>query len=56
VSYIFPYNLYKLQDKIALSVAGVIEPALEAAEMRRSVARPTTDLSADDARRLPSTQ
>src|SRR5262249_43124649 len=35
-------------DRIALSVAGVIEPALQAAEMRRSAARPTTDLGAYD--------
>jgi tetratricopeptide (TPR) repeat protein len=33
---------------VAVSVAGVIEPALQAAEMRRSAARPTTDLSAYD--------
>ena len=31
-----------------VSVAGVIEPALQAAEMRRSAARPTTDLTAYD--------
>ena len=31
-----------------MSVAGVIEPALQAAEMRRSAARPTTDLTAYD--------
>jgi len=41
-------DVFELQDKIALSVAGVIEPALQAAEMRRSAARPTTDLSAYD--------
>jgi TolB-like protein len=41
-------DVFELQDKIAVSVAGVIEPALEAAEMRRSAARPTTDLSAYD--------
>jgi TolB-like protein len=39
-------DVFDLQDKIALSVAGVIEPALQAAEMRRSAARPTTDLNA----------
>src|SRR5207302_2145524 len=39
-------DVFELQDKIALSVAGVIEPALQAAEMRRSAARPTTDLTA----------
>src|SRR6266545_5559594 len=39
-------DVFDLQDKIAISVAGVIEPALEAAEMRRSAARPTPDLTA----------
>jgi adenylate cyclase len=41
-------DVFHLQDKVASSVAGVIEPTLQAAEMRRSVARPTTDLSAYD--------
>jgi tetratricopeptide (TPR) repeat protein len=41
-------DVFELQDKIAVSVAGVIEPALQAAEIRRSVARPTTDLTAYD--------
>jgi TolB-like protein/class 3 adenylate cyclase len=41
-------DVFELQDKVASSVAGVIEPALLAAEMRRSAARPTTDLSAYD--------
>jgi adenylate cyclase len=41
-------DLFEFQDKIAFSVAGVIEPALQAAEMRRSAARPTTDLTAYD--------
>jgi len=41
-------DVFELQDKIAISVAGIIEPALQAAEMRRSAARPTTDLSAYD--------
>src|SRR5205807_6373554 len=36
-------DIFELQDKIALTVAGVIEPALQAAEMRRSAARPMTD-------------
>src|SRR5207253_3190712 len=40
--------VFELQDRVALSVAGVIEPTLQAAEMRRSIARPTTDLSAYD--------
>src|ERR1700676_104698 len=41
-------DIFELQDKIAVSVAGVIEPALQAAEMRRSAARPTIDLTAYD--------
>jgi adenylate cyclase len=41
-------DVFELQDRVAISVAGVIEPALQAAEMRRSAARPTTDLSAYD--------
>jgi tetratricopeptide (TPR) repeat protein len=41
-------DVFELQDKVAVSVAGVIEPALQAAEMRRSSGRPTTDLSAYD--------
>ncbi len=35
-----------LQDKVAVSVAGVIEPALQTAEIRLSSGRPTTDLTA----------
>jgi len=41
-------DVFELQDKVAASVAGVIEPTLQVAEMRRSAARPTTDLSAYD--------
>jgi adenylate cyclase len=41
-------SIFDLQDKVAISVAGVIEPALRAAETRRSVVRPTTDLTAYD--------
>jgi hypothetical protein len=41
-------DVFELQDKIAVSVAGVIEPALQAAEMRRSAERPTSDLTAYD--------
>jgi adenylate cyclase len=41
-------DVFDLQDKVASSVAGVIEPVLQAAEMRRSAARPTTDLGAYD--------
>src|SRR5215469_14494015 len=41
-------DVFELQDKVASSVAGVIEPALQAAETARSTARPTTDLTAYD--------
>jgi adenylate cyclase len=41
-------DVFELQDRVALSAAGVIEPALQAAEMRRSAARPTIDLTAYD--------
>src|SRR5258706_6259939 len=41
-------DVFELQDKVASSVAGVIEPALQAAETARSVGRPTNDLAAYD--------
>jgi len=41
-------DVFELQDKVASSVAGVIEPALQAAETTRSANRPTTDLTAYD--------
>jgi adenylate cyclase len=41
-------DVFELQDRVAVSVAGVIEPALQAAEMRRSAARLTIDLTAYD--------
>jgi adenylate cyclase len=41
-------DIFDLQDKVAVSVAGVIEPALQAAETARSVERPTQDLTAYD--------
>jgi TolB-like protein/class 3 adenylate cyclase len=41
-------DVFDLQDKVATSVAGVIEPALEAAETGRSAHRPTDDLTAYD--------
>jgi TolB-like protein/class 3 adenylate cyclase len=41
-------DVFELQDRIAISVAGVIEPTLQAAEIRRSTARPTHDLTAYD--------
>ena len=41
-------DVFKLQDQVASSVAGVIEPTLQAAETARSAGRPTNDLSAYD--------
>jgi adenylate cyclase len=41
-------DVFVLQDRVAISVAGVIEPALQAAEIRRSEDRPTNDLAAYD--------
>jgi len=41
-------DLFDLQEKVASSVAGVIEPALQAAETTRSANRPTADLTAYD--------
>src|ERR1700726_3549863 len=41
-------DVFDLQDQVAISVAGVIEPALQAAETARSTGRPTADLSAYD--------
>jgi TolB-like protein len=41
-------DVFELQDKVAVSVAGVIEPTLQAAEARRSAERPTGDLTAHD--------
>src|SRR6266436_438963 len=41
-------DVFDLQDEVAVNVAGVIEPALQAAEIRRSAARPTADLTAYD--------
>jgi TolB-like protein len=40
----FLEDVFELQDKVAVSVAGVIEPTLQAAEARRSSERPTNDL------------
>jgi len=44
----FLENVFELQDSVAISVCGVIEPALQAAEIRRSENRPTNDLAAYD--------
>src|SRR5271165_4923402 len=41
-------DVFDLQDKVASSVAGVIEPALQAAETARLAGRPTDDLTAYD--------
>ena len=41
-------DVFDLQDKVASSVAGVMEPALQAAETARSAGRPTNDLTAYD--------
>jgi TolB-like protein/class 3 adenylate cyclase len=41
-------DVFELQDKVASSVVGVIEPTLRTAEIRRSVQWPTHDLTAYD--------
>ena len=41
-------DIFELQDKVAISVAGVIEPALQVAETARSSGRPTNNLTAYD--------
>ena len=41
-------DVFELQDEVASSVAGVIEPTLQAVEIRRSSGRPTCDLTAYD--------
>jgi adenylate cyclase len=41
-------DVFDLQDQVATAVAGVIEPALQAAEQRRASRRPTDDLTAYD--------
>jgi adenylate cyclase len=41
-------EIFDLQDQVAVSIAGVIEPTLQAAEIRHSVERPMTDLTAYD--------
>jgi len=41
-------DIFEFQDRVAVSVAGIIEPTLQAVEVRRSAARQTTDLSAYD--------
>src|SRR5262249_25059174 len=39
-------EVFKFQDEVASGVAGVIEPALQAAEAARSARRPTAQLTA----------
>ena len=41
-------EIFELQERVASSVAGVIEPALQAAEATRSAGCPTADLTAYD--------
>jgi TolB-like protein len=41
-------DVFDIQEKVAISVAGVIEPTLQAAETARSANRPTNDLTAYD--------
>jgi adenylate cyclase len=41
-------GVFELQDQVALSVAGVIEPTLQAAEVQRSSRRPVNNLGAYD--------
>ncbi|MBP0447812.1 winged helix-turn-helix domain-containing protein [Roseomonas sp. SSH11] len=41
-------DVFELQDRVTEAVAGALEPNLEAAELRRSTAKPTQDLSAHD--------
>ena len=39
-------DVFELQDKVAISVAGIIEPTLQTAEIQLSSGRPTTNLTA----------
>jgi adenylate cyclase len=41
-------EIFELQDSVAFSVAGVMESTLQAAEIKRSTERPTSDLTAYD--------
>jgi adenylate cyclase len=41
-------DVFALQDKVALSVAAVIEPAVQSAEVRRAARRPTESMGAYD--------
>jgi adenylate cyclase len=50
-------DIFELQDRVASGVAGIIEPTLQAAEIRQSGERPTSELTAYDLylRALPYT-
>jgi adenylate cyclase len=41
-------DVFELQDNVAVGVAGIVEPTLRAAEIRRAVDRSTNDLTAYD--------
>lgn len=41
-------DIFELQDRAATSIAGVVEPMIEALEMRRSTGGPTSDLTSYD--------
>jgi adenylate cyclase len=43
-----PDDVFALQDRVALSVAGVIEPTVHDAEIRRATQRPTVNIDAYD--------
>ncbi len=38
-------DVFAIQDRVALSVAGVIEPTIQGAEVRRAAARPTENMN-----------
>ena len=41
-------DVFALQDRVALSVAGIIEPTIEKAEIRRASSRPTENMGSYD--------
>jgi adenylate cyclase len=51
-------DVFALQDRVALAVAGKIEPTVQQAEIRRALARPTENMGSYDLylRALPLTQ
>jgi TolB-like protein len=42
------HDVFKLQDQVTVSVAGVLEPRIRRAEIERATRKPTADLSAYD--------